>query len=115
MLQLRNKNRRPFLAGPGMPPGRSRWLRRQLRPSASSGRSPQGGRGWHPPKLNCRIPLNFQRSAASILRYERHSMKTRLTMALVMGLAAALVQADDKDILKDSRAKASYGIGANLG
>ncbi len=42
-------------------------------------------------------------------------MKTRLTMALVMGLAAALVQADDKDILKDSRAKASYGIGANLG
>jgi FKBP-type peptidyl-prolyl cis-trans isomerase FklB len=36
-------------------------------------------------------------------------------MVLVMGLATGLAQADDKDILKDQKAKVSYGIGMNLG
>lgn len=42
-------------------------------------------------------------------------MKIRLTTVLVIGLAAGLAQADDKDILKDQKAKVSYGIGMNLG
>ena len=42
-------------------------------------------------------------------------MKTRLTTILAMGLAAASAHADDKDILKDQKAKVSYGYGVNLG
>jgi FKBP-type peptidyl-prolyl cis-trans isomerase FklB len=42
-------------------------------------------------------------------------MKTRITTALAMGLAVALAQGEDKDLLKDPKAKVSYGIGVNLG
>ncbi|HKS37658.1 MAG TPA: FKBP-type peptidyl-prolyl cis-trans isomerase [Verrucomicrobiae bacterium] len=42
-------------------------------------------------------------------------MKIRLTTVLAISLAAGMAQADDKDILKDQKAKVSYGIGVNLG
>src|SRR5262245_51586987 len=42
-------------------------------------------------------------------------MKIRLATVMIMGLGAALAQADDKDSLKDQKAKVSYSIGVSLG